>query len=326
MMHFTRFITVFALTMLIAGCGAAQAPPAGQTTGRMFSASPAAPVHAITRPAEDAQTVRCVVIGGMMETGFWPALAERFEHDTGIHVDVVASGNKTEVGPVFATGKADLITMHASDAIINLVADGYAMDPQPWARNDMIIVGPPEDPAKVKGLTDAAEALRRIARSKSAFVVHSSLGAQEVLRAILDAEGIELDPDHTTVLFNSHSRQVIQIAADAHAYTLCGRIPFLDHKLPSDGMVAMVQGDQRLRRPFLVAIADPARFPTAHVAAARALWAYLKSPQTQQWIATFGRGRFDDRPLFFPLQSHDESGGPSSQPASRPTATAGAAG
>jgi tungstate transport system substrate-binding protein len=237
----------------------------------------------------------------MMESGFWPDLAKRFETETGIKVDVVASGNKADIASAFPAGKADLVTMHASDAILNLVADGYAADPQPWARNDLLIVGPPSDPAGIRGMTDAAAALRKIADTRSEFVVHASLGAQEVLRSVLDAEGITLDPDHTLVLFNDRTRQVLHVAAERKAYTLVGRIPFLDHKLPNDGLEAMVRGDPRLRRPYLVAVADPHRFPAVHAATARRLAAWLREPRTQAWIAGYGRGRWDDQPLFFPV-------------------------
>lgn len=27
----------------------------------------------------------------------------------------------------------------------------------------------------------------------------------------------------------------------------------------------------------------------------------LPSPETQQWLAAFGRGKYDDQPLFFPV-------------------------
>jgi hypothetical protein len=52
-------------------------------------------------------------------------------------------------------GEAGLITMHASETIINLVADGVAEIPQPWARNDLLWAGRPSDPA-------ARSALRRL--------------------------------------------------------------------------------------------------------------------------------------------------------------------
>jgi tungstate transport system substrate-binding protein len=254
-----------------------------------------------TQPAEQA-TTRCAVIGGMMETNFWPALAERFEKQSGLKVEVVASGPKEEIDKAFRKGGVDLIVMHASDTMINLVADGFAADPQPWMRNDMLIVGPPDDPAGIKGEKDALTALKKIAAAKSPFVVHSSLGAQEVLKTILDEGEISLDPQKTTVLFEDRQRRVLGIAAEKKAYTMIGRIPFLTGKIPNGGLVKMVQGDSRLRRPYLVATANPARIAGAHADAARKLAAFLRNPQTQHWIAGFGKGQLDDQPIFYPVE------------------------
>ena len=253
-----------------------------------------------TRPA---RTVRVAVIGGMNQTGFWDALAKRFEQQTGIRVETVASGPKDGIAQVFRQGGVDLITMHASDTIINLVADGYATDPQPWARSDLVIVGPADDAAGVKGTPDAREALRKIAQRKSPFVVHSSLGAQEVLRDLLDSIDLSLDPAQVTVLFQDRHREALRVASERGAYTLVGRIPFHSARMPGGGkLVVMVAGDPRLRRPYIVALADPARVAGAHVEEARRLAEFLRSDDAQAWIATFGVGTYDDRPLFYPLR------------------------
>jgi tungstate transport system substrate-binding protein len=248
------------------------------------------------------ESVRVAVIGGLVETGFWEALATRFEKATGHRVEVVASGPKRVIAEVFRRGEADLITMHASDTVINLVADGYATDPQPWLKNDLVIVGPPEDPAGIRGMTDAAEAICKIKAGGSAFVVHASLGAQDVLRDVLDSAGVSLDPQKTTLLFTDKAREVLKIASEKKAYTLVGRIPFLDGKLPNDGLVLMVRGDLRLRRPYVVAVASAERFRSAHVAAARQLAEFLRQEETQQWIAQYGKGQLDDQPLFMRVQ------------------------
>lgn len=254
-----------------------------------------------TQPSTRPAAVRCAVIGGMMDTAFWPAVAERFERQTGVPVEVVVSGPKEEIDAAFRKGGVDLIVMHASDAILNLVADGYAADPQPWARNDQLIVGPPDDPAHIRGETDAAKALKRIAQAKANFVVHASLGAQEVLRAVLDDADASLDPEHTTVLLEDRQRRVLGVAAAKKAYTLVGRIPFRNGKLPNDGLAVMVQGDPRLRRPYLVAVADPARVPGARTPQARQLARFLRDPETQAWISRYGKGMLDDQPLFYPV-------------------------
>src|SRR5271165_787921 len=119
------------------------------------------------------QQIRVAVIGGMVETGFWQALAERFEQATGnrYKIEVVAMGPKPIITAAFRKGKADLITMHACDNIVNLVADGYAVDPQPWLKNDLIIVGPHDDPAHIRGCRNAAEAFAKIASAKAPLVV-----------------------------------------------------------------------------------------------------------------------------------------------------------
>ncbi|MGC4033594.1 MAG: substrate-binding domain-containing protein [Tepidisphaeraceae bacterium] len=247
-------------------------------------------------------TVRCAVINGMNITGFWKAVTDRFTQQTGIRIETVSFGEKAIIDNSFREGGIDLLTMHACDKVINLVADGLAFDARPWARNDLVIVGPPSDPAGVRGLTDAAEAFRRIAKSGSQLVVHSSLGAQEVLRGILVAGNVQFDPARVTMLFDDPNREVLKTAADKTAYTLIGRIPFRMGRLPNAGLELLVQGDPAMRRPYVVVVANPETVKGARVDLARQLADYLSSPATQAWIETWGRGQLDDRPVFFPVK------------------------
>jgi tungstate transport system substrate-binding protein len=255
-------------------------------------------------PAKPAagQTVRCAVIGGMMTTNFWPQLAKRFEDETGNKVEVVVSGNKRMIAPAMERGEADLITMHASDTMVNLVADGFAVDAQPWARNDHVIVGPADDPAQIRGMKDAGEAMRKLLAAKSPFVVHRGGGASEVLRAVLSDAGLALD-DATVLRLPDDANQenVLELASSKHAYCLVGFIPFKLGKMQGPGMEVMVEGDPRLRRPYLVAVANPTRWPAAHHEVAQQLAAFLRSPKTQAWIAEFGRAEFGGHAPFLPV-------------------------
>ena len=94
---------------------------------------------------------------------------------------------------------------------------------------------------------------------------------------------------------DDNQHRVVDRAAQLSAYTMIGRIPWITGKLKASGIELMVQGDPRLRRPYLVELSAAAS------PAARDLAAYLRSPETQAWIATFGRGKYDDQPLFFPV-------------------------
>lgn len=268
----------------------------------LVSVSASLPASDGEKPAS-AQAIRCAVIGGMMDTGFWPELAKRFERSTGHQVEVVAKGPKHAIVHTFVQGEADLITMHASDIMINLVADGYGVDPQPWARNDLVIVGPSSDPAGIRGMTDAAGALRKLVQSKSVLLIQRSLGAEQVLFDLVKAHRIQLDWGRVIIKLDDPDRQMLKAASENQAYTLVGRIPFLNGKIPNYGLEAMVQGDPRLRRPYIVVTVSPGRTTAVRAAAARQLADFLRHPETQAWIAEFGRGTLDERPLFFPVKT-----------------------
>jgi len=244
-------------------------------------------------PAPPAPTtIRCAVIGGMVETGFWPELVQRYERLTGNKIELAASGPKPVVVDAYRKGGIDLITFHASDAFVNLVADGLAIDAQPWLRNDLVIVGPADDPAHIRGMTDAAAAVKQLVATKASVVIHASMGADGVLHDL----AIAIPPDQTVLFDGENQHAILDSAAQHHAYTLVGRIPFIDGKLRREGIELMVRGDPKLRRPYLVATAPKA--PPA----ARDFAAWLRSPETQQWIATFGKGKYDADPLFFPVE------------------------
>ena len=68
-----------------------------------------------------------------------------------------------------------------------------------------------------------------------------------------------------------------------------------NHTPEQAGMELMVQGDPLLRRPYLVEVSPKA--PEA----ARELAAFLRSPETQAWISTWGKGKLDALPVFFPV-------------------------
>lgn len=275
---------VLALASLLAGCGVDEAdrPPADSTPGK---------------PAP--QTLRCAVVGGLADTGLWQDLGERFEKQTGHRLEITARAPKREIAESFVKDKCHIIAVHASDSIINLVADGHAVDPQPFARNDFVLVGPPSDPAGVKGMTDAAEALRKIIDLKMPLMVHSSNGAMEVLRDVMDGVGLSFEAESTIVRLDDRHRQMLMEAGEKGAYTLVGRIPFVNGKIPKKDLEVMIQGDPRLRRPYVVAIAPGPSANDASSTAARQFVMFLRSEETQSWIAEYGRGRYDDRPLFF---------------------------
>lgn len=271
--------------------------------GLIFTLAIAMPFSAAGEPvAARGAVVRCAVVGGLNEIDFWPQLADRFERATGHRLEFVVTGPKHVVAAAFRAGEADAIVMHPADAMINLVADGLAENLQPWARNDYVIVGPASDPAQIRGERDAVAALAKIIASRSKLLQHASGGASELLGELLVAGELELNPEFTLSQPGERHRQMLRRAAAEKAYAIVGRIPFLNGKVEAGDLQIMVQGDARLRRAYLIATTTRPSNPAAG-AAARKLSAFLREPATQEFIAEFGKGKYDDRPLLFPVKT-----------------------
>ena len=245
--------------------------------------------------------IRVAVIGGMVMTGMWQELARQFETNTGYRVLLVAAGPKPMLVEAFHKGGADLLTMHSSDESTDLVADGYAVNMRPWARNELVIVGPPDDPAHVKGMTDDASALRKIADARAAYVDFHDPGSRQVAAKLWHKAGFEPQGEWVLKDESKIRQEVVTFAEKHHAYVIVGRIPVLKGKIESGSMQILVEGDPEMRRPFVVMIANAKRFPHANVAGAQILADYLTSDKGQQFLKDFAARQPDGVPLFYPI-------------------------
>ncbi|MBN2721585.1 MAG: hypothetical protein JXQ77_02055, partial [Campylobacterales bacterium] len=85
--------------------------------------------------------LRVAVIGGMTMSGMWQEVAKVFEETYHIPLEVVATGPKHELNLYCRTHQVDLVTMHSSDTMVDLAADGIVENLTPWARNSQMLVG-----------------------------------------------------------------------------------------------------------------------------------------------------------------------------------------
>jgi len=259
--------------------------------------------------AEDAKRppIRAAVIGGMTLSGMWQELSKAFESETGWHVETVATGPKPVLSEIFLKGGADLLTMHASDVATNLVADGYGVDMRPWARNEHCIMGPPSDPAGIRGMTDGAAALKKIAEKKAPFVDFMGPGSREVSHRIWQLAGVEPKGDWVLKDESSAPQAIVEFAASKSAYVIVGRIPILKGKIPSANMEIFVKGDANMRRPYVVMEANPKKLTGINTEGAHALSQWLTSDKAKAFLKKFAEEHKEsDGPLFYPV---DGSGG-----------------
>jgi tungstate transport system substrate-binding protein len=172
---------------------------------------------------------------------------------------------------------------------------------RPWTRNELCIVGPPEDPAHVRGMTNGAGALRMIAEAKAPFVDFQGIGSRELAHNLWRLAGVEpkgawVIRDDTVSKWN-----ILQFARSNHAYVVVGYIPARFQKMNAEGMEILVKDDPVMRRPFIVMEANPKKVPNANATGARALSDFLVSTRVQSFLLEFGRQTNGPGPLFFPV-------------------------
>ncbi len=253
--------------------------------------------------AEEAapRPVRVAVINGMIMTGFWQALTERFTKETAIKVELAAAGERPVLDEAFRKGGIDFLTMHSGDVTTNLVADGFATGMRPWVSNELVIVGPTSDPAGIKGMKDGVAALKQIVARGGKFVDFRDIGSREVFHTIFVKSSLPPDPAWLLQDTASEKRQILVFAGERNAHAIVGSLPVRTGRMPRKEMITLVEGDPSMRRPYVLMVANPQRFPDANHIGAAALAKFLLKQETQKFISTFGQGINGDAPYFFPV-------------------------
>jgi tungstate transport system substrate-binding protein len=163
--------------------------------------------------------------------------------------------------------------------------------------DDFVVVGPPDDPAGVKGAKSAAEAFDRISRAAAPFVSRGDESGTHVKeKAVWKRAGIDPHGDWY-VRAGDGMAAVLRIADEKRAYTLTDRGTFLVQQ-KGLGLAVLCEGDPFLVNPYHVIVVSPEKLPHVKAAAARRFADWLVSPESQKVIAEFGKDRYG-QPLYF---------------------------
>jgi len=215
-----------------------------------------------------------------------------FQKQTGIRAEIVYTGN--DPYGMARQGKADLVISHyGHQGVESFVSGGFGLWPHPVFANQMVLLGPPSDPAHVRGLTDAAEAFRRIAASQSTFVVSNEPAIKYLENTLWISAGVR-QKGKWYLDFHSRGGRAIRDAAKNEAYVLWGLPPFLRLKRRrSVNLEPMVTADPILQRTMVSVIVNPKKIPGVNAKGAEAFQDFLLAPATQARIRAFRYPAFD---------------------------------
>jgi tungstate transport system substrate-binding protein len=232
------------------------------------------------------------------QSGLFKHLLPAFTKQTGIEVRVVALGTGQALDTA-RRGDADVVLVHDPEAERKFVAEGFATRRHDVMYNDFVVVGPGADPARVAGLKDANEALRRIAAAQAPFVSRGDRSGTHAaeLRLWKDA-GVELEKVRGAWYRETGSGMgpALNTASGMNAYLLTDRGTWLSFRNRGE-LKVLVEGDRRLFNPYGVMLVNPARHAHVKAEAGQRFIDWLVSPAGQKTIADY---RIDGEQLFFP--------------------------
>jgi len=238
---------------------------------------------------------------GPIDAGIVSDLENAFEKESGVRVRHVGAGTGAAL-KIAEKGNVDLVMVHAKSLEEKFVAAGFGTERIALMYNDFVILGPASDPAGIKGMKKAADALRQISSKSAPFITRGDNSGTHVSEMIL-WKSAGVTPSGTWYRVYEKGSQgnapTLKYTDEQNAYTVMDRATYLSLK-GSIKLQVLVEGDEALLNRISLIPVNPKKFTNANYPDAMSFVAWLTDPKKgQKLISEFGRQKYGS-PLFFP--------------------------
>ena len=251
-------------------------------------------------PAQAAGTLKISSTIGPVDAGMLPLLADTFSKKTGITITMEKAGTGKTLEKA-KSGNFDLVVVHARKLEDAFCAEGFGTDRRDVMYNDFVILGPKNDPAKIRGMKKVTDAVAAIAKAKAPFVSRGDRSGTHVKEMeIWKAAGIEPAGDWYEVWADGAkgNKATTLYTNQKNAYTLMDRATWLT--LKNDiAIVPLMENDKLMLNLIAVIRVNPDKFPNVNKAEALQFADWVVGDEAQTLIRDFGKDKYG-QPLFFP--------------------------
>ena len=232
------------------------------------------------------------------DSGLLEVLVPMFEKQSGLTVKTISVGTGQALA-LAARGEADVTLAHAPALEKKFVEDGKMLNRRLGMYNDFVIIGPEDDPAKIKGTPKAVDALKKLAAAGARFVSRGDKSGTHALElALWKQAGIE--PAAPWYIESGQGMgATLGIANDRRAYTITDRATFLAFQ-KRIALPILVEKDRPLLNIYSVMEVNPANGPRVNAAGGKAFADWMLTPEVQGVIRTFGVDKYGQA-LFVPI-------------------------
>ncbi len=255
--------------------------------------------------ADQNRNVILATTTSTQDSGLLDVLVPTFEKGSGLFVKTISVGSGQAMA-MGRKGEADVLLVHSPADEKQFMQEGFGLQRRLVMHNDFVIVGPPSDPAKVKGLKTSKDALNRIAEKGALFVSRGdNSGTDAKEKGIWKAAGIDPDERKWYQQTGLGMGDTLNVASEKGGYTLTDRGTFLSlNKKKHLNLDVVVEGEPLLLNVYHVIEVNPAKWPRVNAGGAKAFADFMVAKPTQEVIGRFGVETVG-APLFIPDAGKD---------------------
>ena len=238
---------------------------------------------------------------GPIDSGVIGLLEDEFEKETDIRVRHVGAGTGAALD-ISRKGNVDLVLVHAKSLEEKFVNEGFGTERISLMYNDFVIVGPPNDPAGIRGMKLATDALKVISQKGVTFISRGDNSGTHVAEMELWEKAGMKPSGSWYVIYGKGSEgnvPTLRYTDQREAYTVIDRATFLSLK-DQIKLVVLVEKDEALLNYISLIPVNPKKFPKVNYGDTKTFAKWLTSPEKgQKIIRDFGKEKYGS-PLFFP--------------------------
>jgi tungstate transport system substrate-binding protein len=275
----------------------------------------------VLSPGAD-KVIKMSTTTSIQASGLLDVLLPEFTKNTGIKLKVFAKGTGAAIRDGM-DGNVDVIFVHDKAREEQFVAEGYGTQRYAVMHNDFVILGPPNDPAGIKGMKNAAGSLKKIARAGAKFISRGDdSGTHTKEKALWVATGLPLAATTTFIVKKGKKKELtfkhpkglgrwylsvgqgmgktIAFADEKRGYTLSDRGTYIKYKFGRKetlDLQVLCEGDSMLHNPYGVIPVNPRKYAHVRFDLAQQFARWLVSEKGQTLIASY---RLDGKQLFYP--------------------------
>jgi tungstate transport system substrate-binding protein len=217
------------------------------------------------------------------ETGILQEWVRDFKSRYGLDVELITATD-SEIFQMAKHGECDMLITHVPEIEEQLESSNYVEGRQEIMHDRYVIVGPPNDPAGIKGSQASSEAMRKIVEAQTPFLLRTDgSGTSLAGGSLLSKAGVQ---DFGAWLLKSEAGmgETLRRASQQGAYTLSDLSTF--QNLSGELNLEILQeGGEDMNNPYHFMVVSSLAYPDTNLRDAQKFSDYLMSENAWKYFS-----------------------------------------